>query len=343
MVSYQCPRCLKMFKQKSDFERHWNRKFQCKEKEISNTIQSSKKDIPSVFQNGINQVKNRQLEQNGSCFSPIFHQTEHFGTPEPLKKNQFKSQNLEKNQFNSENFKDFLKKKSYDDAKNSECPYCKKEYSTKFNLNKHMKKCKVKELNPNLLNSVSETQKNDIASAYYIDNSKVQTINNTINNNNQTIININAFGNEDLSYLTDDKLKYLMGQVLPKDVIPKMIKDTHCNPEQPQNMNIYKPNKRDNMLMKFDGEKWLMELSKPSISKMIDSNLNLLDNRLAELGLTENEIRKIQNIHQNTVNEEQRKDMMEQVICDLYNNRDKIERAKLQEAFDDESDDAEDL
>ena len=30
-------------------------------------------------------------------------------------------------------------------------------------------------------------------------------------------------------------------------------------------------------------------------------------------------------------------------ICDLYNNRDKIERAKLQEAFDDESDDAEDF
>jgi len=134
-----------------------------------------------------------------------------------------------------------------------------------------------------------------------------------------------------------------MAQVLPKDVIPKMIKDTHCNPEQPQNMNIYKPNKRDNMLMKFDGEKWLMELSKPSINKMIESNLNLLDNKLAELGLTENEIRKIQNIHQNAVNEEQRKAMMEQVICDLYNNRDKIERAKLQEAFDDESDDAEDL
>jgi hypothetical protein len=342
MVLYQCHRCSKNFKQKSDFERHWNRKFKCKEKEYANTEQFEGNDIPPIFQNGINQVKNRQTEQNGSVFSPIFHQTEHFGTPDQQKNDQFKIQNLKKNQFNSENLKDFLVKKSSDDAKNSECPYCKKEYSSKFNLNKHLKKCKVKELNPNLVNSVSEPQKNSVQPAIFIDNSKMQTIN-TINNTNQTIININAFGNEDLSYLTDAKLKYLMAQVLPKDVIPKMIKDTHCNPEQPQNMNIYKPNKRDNMLMKFDGEKWLMELSKPSINKMIESNLNLLDNKLAELGLTENEIRKIQNIHQNAVNEEQRKAMMEQVICDLYNNRDKIERAKLQEAFDDESDDAEDL
>lgn len=334
MVSYQCERCLKTFKQKNDFERHCNRKFKCKEVEKTDIIQSPFQNGKNIFQN---QVKNRQTEQMGSIFSPIFHQMEHFGTPDHSKKNQFNSENLKKNQFNSENFEDFLKNKNFEETQRIECLYCKKTYSTKFNLNKHMKKCKMKDVNLNLPNV------NQQPHTIYIDNSNTQTINNTINNNNQTIININAFGQEDLTFLTDDKIKYLMGQVLPKDVIPKMIKDIHCNPEQPQNMNIYKPNKRDNMLMKFDGEKWLMELSKKSINSMIDSNFNMLDSRLGKMGLTEAEISKIHNIHQNVLNEDQRKEMMEQVVCDLYNNRDRIEIAKLQEAIDENSENLESI
>ena len=294
--------------------------------------QSTFQNFQNAFQN---QVKNLQTEQNGSTFSPIFHQMEPFGTPQNLKIDQFKSQNLEKNQFNEKNFENFLKNKNFEESQKIECTYCKKTYSTRFNLNKHLKKCKLKDINPNIVKDQQPTQ------TFFIDNSKTQTINNTINNNNQTIININAFGNEDLTFLTDAKIKYLMAQVLPKDVIPKMIKDIHCNPEQPQNMNIYKPNKRDNMLMKFDAEKWMMELSKKSINSMIDSNFTLLDSRLTKMGLTESEINKIHNIHQNVLNEEQRKEMMEQVVCDLYNNRDRIERAKLQEAIDEGSDELE--
>ena len=79
-----------------------------------------------------------------------------------------------------------------------------------------MKKCKIKKMNPDIEPPQQNTQT-------FIDNSNTQTINNTINNN-QTIININAFGNEDLNFLTDAKIKYLMAQVLPKDIIPKMIK-----------------------------------------------------------------------------------------------------------------------
>ena len=332
MVSYQCSRCLKTFKQKNDFDRHCNRKFKCKEVEKKDMDQSTFQNFQNAFQN---QVKNLQTEQNGSTFSPFFHQMEHFGTPNQSKIDQFKMKNLEKNQFSDQKIQDFLKKDNFENFEKFECFYCKKTYSTKFNLNKHMKKCKIKKMNPDIEPPQQKTQ------TFFIDNSNTQTINNTINNNNQTIININAFGNEDLNFLTDAKIKYLMAQVLPKDIIPKMIKDIHCNPEQPQNMNIYKPNKRDNMLMKFDGEKWLMELSKKSINCMIDSNFNMLDSRLAKMGLTEAEIRKIQNIHQNVNNEEQRKEMMEQVVCDLYNNRDRIERAKLQEAIDEGSDDLE--
>ena len=73
--------------------------------------------------------------------------------------------------------------------------------------------------------------------------------------NIQNNIILNNFGKEDLSHITDALKDELLK--IPYCAIPKMIEAIHFNDEKPENKNIMLPNKKENLLKVYEGDKWV--------------------------------------------------------------------------------------
>ena len=72
----------------------------------------------------------------------------------------------------------------------------------------------------------------------------------TINN----IITINAFGEEKIDYITDEKkIKYCKESY---DSFKKYLNDVHFNPDHPENHNIKLQNKKENICLIMENNKW---------------------------------------------------------------------------------------
>jgi hypothetical protein len=87
-----------------------------------------------------------------------------------------------------------------------------------------------------------------------INNQSNTNCNNTIHNN----INFLAFGNEDYSFISEDKLKSLLNKGF--DSVPKLIEYLHFNKNKPENSNIYISNIKDPYIMVFNGNKCITPL-----------------------------------------------------------------------------------
>jgi hypothetical protein len=131
-----------------------------------------------------------------------------------------------------------------DEKKNEHtCLHCHKTYSTKFNLNKHLKKChlasKVSNVNQekekfyqerieHLESQVIELTKK-IGNTYNINQHLDQSV-------HQQNIQINSYGNENLNYITPSQVKQLISQ--PSTCLPQFIKMVHYHEEHPENHNV---------------------------------------------------------------------------------------------------------
>ena len=65
-------------------------------------------------------------------------------------------------------------------------------------------------------------------------------VNNIVNNYNYNIT-INAYGEENLEFLTDYKIRQLFSG-FKDNLIVQLIKNIHCNPSLPENMNLFNYN-----------------------------------------------------------------------------------------------------
>ena len=98
--------------------------------------------------------------------------------------------------------------------------------------------------------------------------------------NIQNII-LNNYGNEDLSHITDS-LKTEMLSV-PYGAIPKMIEAIHFNDSKPENKNIMIPNKKENLVKVFQGNKWVYKNKNETITDLVDSKYTIIDDHYEEL------------------------------------------------------------
>ena len=64
---------------------------------------------------------------------------------------------------------------------------------------------------------------------------------------------------------------------MPYGMIPKMIEAVHFNDEKPENKNIVLPNKNDNKLKVFTGDKWIYQDKEETISDLVDGKYFILD------------------------------------------------------------------
>jgi len=161
---------------------------------------------------------------------------------------------------------------------NYKCNYCNKHFSRKDNMIRHMEdRCKqnniidYKELFYKAKKEF-ENEKNELKKHIELLLTKVGNTT-TINNTNN--IQLNNYGKEDLSHITDTLKIQLLD--IPYGAIPKMIEAVHFNDDKPENKNIALTNKKDNKLKVFSNNKWNYRNKDEILHDLIDGKYFILD------------------------------------------------------------------
>ena len=101
-----------------------------------------------------------------------------------------------------------------------------------------------------------------------------------ITQNIQNNIKILAYDKTDLSHLKDkDYMKFLNHNCF---CVPHMIKQIHFNPKKPENHNVYISNIKNNYIMTYDGNKWNIKDRNEVIDDMLESNTNILEDKIED-------------------------------------------------------------
>jgi uncharacterized Zn-finger protein len=226
-----------------------------------------------------------------------------YSEPEkPKSRNKIKTPKINSSlpNFNSFNTEDLIRKLQNLDVTNHyfnpeaykilECEYCGKSFSRPDNLKRHQDhRCldRKKIMEESFFKDLYEKEvkerenvKEEHQRQLEIILDKVGTTNITNTNcgntqtNNQTNVQLNNFGSENLDMLTDKYMRRMI--IYPYSAIPKMIKKIHFNDKFPENQNIRMLNKKDNKLQIRNNNKWEYVNKKEALESLIsDKNYQL--------------------------------------------------------------------
>jgi hypothetical protein len=158
------------------------------------------------------------------------------------------------------------------------CTICGKQYVTRQGLHWHLKKheAPVEDKVIAVLRQEIEELKKEMAAAKctnQIQNIHTQNNCQTQNNiQNQQNIIINAFGNEDVSYISSrsDFKQFMIKCLKMRHAgLCEYISSKHFHEDHPENHNIRKLNKKDNIIEYHDGKKWRINLKEYVINEIM--------------------------------------------------------------------------
>ena len=170
------------------------------------------------------------------------------------------------------------------------CRHCSKAFDRKYNLTRHEVSCKVRappEFKKYKHSEYTESEKDIIIASkdriieelknqieLLLRNQGSNNVHNNITYN--TSIVLNAFGNENTSYITSEYIKGLINSG-PMNSIPKLLQHIHFNPDHQENHNVKIPNKKQSYAEIFNGSTWDIQDRKQTIEVMTDNAYNLLN------------------------------------------------------------------
>jgi hypothetical protein len=105
------------------------------------------------------------------------------------------------------------------------------------------------------------------------------TINNTI------VINLNAFGQEDTSHLSQEFLSYCINN--PKKGLSSLIENIHYNEEVPENHNLRCRSLKRNIFEKYVGTQWIMCDASNTLDELIRKGYRILEAYFSEHFMTD--------------------------------------------------------
>jgi hypothetical protein len=162
------------------------------------------------------------------------------------------------------------------------CPGCSKYFSHRSSLSRHKTICgniKTDDI-VDILQKENEELRKKIEK---LEKTNHITNNNTNIENQNNIININCFGNENMDYITDKVVLHCISKVYGS--IPLLIEKIHFDPEHPENHNIKIPNKKlPHANVMTEKRSWELVKLDDAIGTMIDNGYNLLDETFQEKG-----------------------------------------------------------
>ena len=164
------------------------------------------------------------------------------------------------------------------------CRYCNREFSTKAHMRRHeIHRCKSDrsinyELKIERMRKQFEREKNKLYKQIdkLIDKAGDTTINNTNN------IQLNNFGEEDTSYITDKILEKLI--TYPATMISNLLELTHFHKDHPENKNLKITNKKDKYIKVYKDHKWKLDKKDIVIDNIVNNKFDTLETFYIEKG-----------------------------------------------------------
>ena len=170
------------------------------------------------------------------------------------------------------------------------CKYCEKEFSSRQTLLRHEKKyCKHKEdlttkldIQAEIIERLEEERreyKMEKEKLYKQIEELIKKAGNTTIHHGSTItnntINLNSYGKEDLSHITESfKTQLIKG---PFGMIPKMIEAVHFNDKKPENKNISLSNMNGKYISVYKDGKWMYCNKNDVMDELMETNYYILD------------------------------------------------------------------
>lgn len=174
------------------------------------------------------------------------------------------------------NSKQHLKRISSGDSLTHVCE-CGKQYSYRQSLHLHKKKCNINPSTQQKLETKIERLQNQIEQLLIAqtNNSATSTTNIGTQNNN-VHITVNAFGKENVDYITNKVCLQIVNQVF--NSVHAAAHIVFFNPDHPENHNIKIPNKKEPyaMVMK-DNQKWEIMDRKKAIAEMTQKSYHVVE------------------------------------------------------------------
>jgi hypothetical protein len=229
------------------------------------------------------------------------------------------------------------------------CDKCNRTFRLKFYLKRHMKRitpCNKQLMKDGLLQCLKCNKEfKSYSSLNYHNNNNVctsvssnNTVNNTINNIEKQHVNIKnqtnidkqlnmdnvkvvKFGNEDISYISDDIYQTILGKGYKS--VEEFVDHTHFNPDHPENHNIYIADIKNNYVLLYDGLQWNIKDRDEAIEDLIYAKSDYLSVKFDELmhRLSPMDIKKFTNFMKNRDNDIKMKMVKTDLKLMLYNNR----------------------
>jgi len=187
------------------------------------------------------------------------------------------------------------------------CNKCDKIFKHKSTMYFHRKKCK----DTNLMNVLNKTINNQ-----YIDKQL-----NVDKMNVDGDVKVVKFGNEDISYISDDIYQSILGKGYKS--VEEFVDHTHFNPDHPENHNIYIADIKNNYVLLYDGFQWNIKDRDDAIEYLIYAKSDYLSVKFEELmhKLSPMDIKKFTNFMKNRDNDIKMKMVKTDLKLMLYNNR----------------------
>jgi hypothetical protein len=182
-----------------------------------------------------------------------------------------------------------LEIKLYIEVKSCDSNVCRFCNVKQTKMARHLHRCKAKQeyrekLEKQLEEKLARVVPNTINNT--TNNNTTTTNSHNTNNNITQYITVNPFGKENMEYITREVILKLCAKAnFRNEIIPRLVKQVHCNPEHPENHNLLITNLRASHGTVFDGENYIAETSKDIIDKVMDT----VTDRLTDAYTMENE------------------------------------------------------
>lgn len=185
-------------------------------------------------------------------------------------------------------------------------------YKHRQSLHKHKKKCEKK------------TDPKELVNKGTINSAMVNSNNKTFNNNNMNVdgdVKVVRFGNENLSYMTDDVYKQILGRGLRS--VQEFIQHSNFHPDHPENHNIYIANIRDEFVVIFDGFKWFITDRDEKMEDIIYARSDYLNIKFEELkgDMDPRDVLKFENFMKRRDDDDVLRKIKGELTLQFYNNR----------------------
>ena len=262
MVLYDCKTCNYSTKYKYDFNKHLKTK---KHRVNEECTMNNPKELEEWTQ------KDPEKTQK----DPEKTQKD----PEKTQKDQQKSEKYNCD-YCSYNFSSYAHKRRHELHRCKENTNVSNSIITKQE-NKIKKLEKEKENQIKKLEKAMEKQRKEMAKHIELLLTKVGNNYTTINNTNTNNIQLNNYGSEDLSHITDALKTYLIKH--PFGAIQQLIEKIHFNRDKPENINLMITNKRDNKISVYEDGKWVYRNKKKTIKRLIDNKYYILDDHYNDM------------------------------------------------------------